>query len=79
MFQTILKLQQKPVHVRKQIAVFVAGFIVCIVVLIWLATLDRRILPVSEEANSVAENNLAPLTLLKDQFNHIRALFFFAK
>ena len=69
MFETILKLQQKPTHIRKQIAFAISGVIVFIIAVIWIATFEIPVPPKAKE--DVERNNLAPLTLLKDQFQNL--------
>ncbi|MDP3726158.1 MAG: hypothetical protein Q8R36_03085 [bacterium] len=75
MFNIIAKLQRQPVHIRKYAAFFISGFIAFIIGAIWIATFDSPASPILEETNITVENNLAPLSLLKDQFSQIKSLF----
>ncbi len=75
MFNIIAKLQRQPIHIRKYTALFISGFIAFIIGAIWIATFNRTASSIPEETNIVVDNNLAPLSLLKDQFGQIQSLF----
>ena len=83
MFHIIENLQRKPEHVRKRIAFLTAGFVVFIIILIWI-TISSGIFSTSQSvsqeivlspASLPEQGKIAPLTLLKEQFKQLYSLF----
>jgi hypothetical protein len=76
-FKIIEKVQQKPEHVRKLVALSISVFVTFIIAAIWVSTLDEQLsaqqggMPVS----LLEQNNLTPLTLIKDQFKQLYSIF----
>jgi len=75
-FKIIKNLQQKPEHVRKLTAFSIAIFITTIIAVVWISTLDQRFDTSQQEiVPTSTQDNLTPLTLIKDQFKQLYSTF----
>ncbi len=65
MFRYIEKLQKKPEHVKRGIALFFTTLLFFIIIFIWFRVAD---VPFVEKKESQISETLSPFTVLKDTF-----------
>ncbi|MAG12569.1 hypothetical protein CL630_02025 [bacterium] len=77
MFKIIEKVQQKSEHTRKLVALSVSVFVTFIIAAIWVSTLDEQLSTQQggTPMSLLEQDNLAPLTLVKDQFKQLYSVF----
>ena len=78
MFKAIEKLQRQPEYIRKQVSLIISGVVVFIIAVFWIMSLNTTFTPQTTTISSDTQNiiseiekNIAPFTLLKEQFGQL--------